>query len=230
MDDQSVYDGYVEVLASGACLAQILDLPGCFAHGASVAEAIQRVTAEIPDYFAWLRRHDDYTPEVRGPFRVTPLETISSNSADRPVAFFTPDAEPITAEDLDWYLALLDWAYEDLDELTHRFPDAALERPAADGSTPRRLIERAAQSQLWLVSRIELEPHTIRLEQLPGTLGERLRQVRRASIARFRATNEDERQRITEYDGERWSLRKVLRLSVLQARTYMRATERSISA
>ena len=220
MGEEVVYDAYVEIQPDGVCLAQLLDLPGCFAHAADDASALAVLAAAIPEYYAWLRRHDEYTPDVRGPFRVTlkqrePVQVINSRATG---AFFAPDAEPVTSEDLDWLLALLDWTYGDLAALLAALPAAALEHPGPDGVAPRAFADRTAQEQLWLVSRIEPQPAVPLVEQLPGTALDRLRQVWRASVHRLRGASDEDRERILEHDGERWSLRKVLRRSVLHAR------------
>lgn len=207
MSEKVTYDASIEMQPDGSCLAQLLDLPGCFGRGTDEASALAALAVAIPDYYAWLRRHDDYTPDVAGPFAVTPkqVERVQMVNGRIVGAFFATEDEPVTNEDLDWLLALLDWTYSDLYALLAALP--ASER-----------AEQTAQEQLWLISRIDSHPIVPRIEQLPGTALDKLRQVWRASIQRLRTTSDEERQRILEHDGERWSLRKVLRRSVLHAR------------
>lgn len=216
MSEKVIYDAYLEVQPDGICLAQLLDLPGCFGHGTDEASALAVLTASIPEYYTWLHRHDDYTPDVRGPFQVVPKQVERVPAANGRIvgAFFALEDEPITSEDLDWMLALLDWAYSDLYALLA----GVQERPAPAGPTPLGIAEQSAQEQLWIISRIEPRPNVPRIEQLPGTALDKLRQVWQASLHRLRQTSDEERQRILDHDGERWSLRKVLRRSVLHAR------------
>ncbi|HLZ22304.1 MAG TPA: hypothetical protein VKQ30_09295 [Ktedonobacterales bacterium] len=223
MGEEVVYEAYVEMQPDGSCLAQLLDLPGCFGRGPDEASALAALSASIPQYYAWLRDHDEYTPEVQGPFTVTPkqVERVQIINGRLVGAFFAREDEAATSEDLDWMLALLDWAYSDLQGLLAAFPAGALEHLGPNGLKPQSIAERAAQEQLWLVSRIELHPTVPRIEQLPGTALDRLRQVWQASIHRLRGTSDEERERILEHDGERWSVRKVLRRSVLHARTQL---------
>lgn len=210
--ESMTYDAYIEQQDDGFCLAQLLDLPGCYAAGSSPESALSALAAAIPAYYEWLRRHDDYTPEVHGPFEVAPKETqrVGQVNGRRTRAFFAPTAEPVTAEDLDWFAALLDWAYADFASLlnTRLGVDAA--------ALP--LAEQVAQEQLWLLSRVEPQPRVPQLAQLPGTSRDKLRQVWQASLHRLRSTTDDERERILEHDGERWSLRKVLHASILLVR------------
>lgn len=216
------YDAYLEVRDDGSCLAQLLDLPGCFSIGASPDAALSALAASIPAYYEWLRRHDDYTPAVHGPFLVLPREVQRTATASGlPLAaFFSPAAEPVTAEDLDWYLALLDWAYTDFAAMLHAQASAALDVPRAGGVTPLQLAEQVAQTQLWLLSRIEPQPRVPQLAQLPGATLDKVRQVWKASLHRLRNTTDDERERILEQNGERWSLRMVLQGSILLVRMY----------
>lgn len=203
MSDGAVYDGSLEVRPDGSCLAQITDLPGCFGRGAGQEAAVAALVADIPGYYAWLSAHDEYTPVMHGPYTVTPRE-VARMGDDRIGAFFATDAEPVSNEDLDWYLALLDWAYSDL---------AAQAGRAAAG-----MLDAVAQAQLWLTTRLDARPVVPPVTQLPGAPADHLRQVWQASLARLRAATDEERERVWEHEGERWSLRKVLRRGVLLAR------------
>lgn len=214
------YDAYLEVRDDGSCLAHLLDLPGCYGVGASQDGALRAVAAAIPGYYEWLRRHDDYTPEVHGPFAALPKEVrrVSVVNGRIARAFFTSAADPVTAEDLDWFVALLDWAYADFFALLSSQPPATLDAPAPGGAPPSQLAAQVAQEQLWLLSRIEPRPHVPQLAQLPGAPLDKLRQVWQASLHRLRTTSDDERERILTHDGERWSLRKVLHCDILLVR------------
>ncbi|WIG59598.1 MAG: hypothetical protein OJF49_002345 [Ktedonobacterales bacterium] len=221
-DEKVVYDAYVEVAPDGRALAQLAELPGCFAYGPSEADAVRLLTEAIPAYHAWLAAHDEYMPVVNGIFEVVVRETRGVGGFDRAHvgAIFEPGQRIITGEDLDWYLSLLDWSYADLLALIEAADDAALDRVGAVGESGRGVLTHMLQTQLWLVSRIELQPVVTPIGQLPGTLQQRFQQVRQASIARFRATTPEERERIVEHDGERWTLRKALRRSILHVREH----------
>jgi hypothetical protein len=228
MGREIVYEGFLEVRDDGASLAQLYDLQGCFAYGRSPDEALSVLASRIPAYYAWLRRHDDYTPDVRGPFRVTPKEAARVPALDGHAAgaFFAPDAAPVTDEDLDWSLALLDWSYHDLTELLASLPPGALDAPLPNGQPLRALVDHIAQTQVWLISRLEARPTVPLISQFPGSERDHLRQVWQASLSRLRAASDDERQHLREHDGERWSLRKVLRRGILHLREHTTDLER----
>ena len=177
MSEAAVYEAYVEVAPNGACLAQLYDLPGCYAYGIDQAAALRNLEAAIPAYYAWLQSHDDYTPIVQGPQRVSVVATVQEPATDdhAPGGFFEPEAVPVTTEDLDWYLALLDWAYADLLALFDRVGDAQANEVAT----------HVAQTQLWLTSRLKAQPAVPSVEQPSGGPRDRLRQVWQASEARL---------------------------------------------
>ncbi|HEV2460250.1 MAG TPA: type II toxin-antitoxin system HicB family antitoxin [Ktedonobacterales bacterium] len=212
MSDEAMYHAYLELQPDGTCLAQVYDLPGCCARGPDQATALHNLEAAIPGYYVWLQAHDEYTPNVQGPHLVSVAGTAQVPAVDGHArgGFFEPAAVPVTAEDLDWYLALLDWAYADLAALLDR-EDVA---QADDVAT------HVAQTQLWLNSRLDAQLAVPEVEQLPGTTHDRLRQVWQVSLARMRGTGDDERERIVDQDGERWSLRKLLQRSILHVRTH----------
>lgn len=213
MAEAIIYNGYVNIRSDSTCLAQLTDLPGCYALAPDPDTAIAQLAERIPAYYAWLQRHDEYTPSVQGPFQITFKEVQRSAPAAAPHvgSFFTPDAEPVTTEDLDWYLSLLDWAFADFSAFTASLPDA--ERAAS-------LIAHVAQTQLWLISRLESSPTVAPFAALPGTPPERLRQIWQASLARLRATTDDERQQSLSHDNEPWTLRRILRSAIVHLREH----------
>ena len=212
MSADAVYEAYIEVEPNGASLAQLYDLPGCYAHGVDQAIALDNLEAAIPAYYVWLQAHDAYTPIVQGPHRVCVVgeAQVPATDGHAPGGFFAPAAVPMTGEDLDWYLALLDWAYTDLAALLDRVRAAQ----ADDVAT------HVAQTQLWLASRLEAQPVVAAEERFPGAPRERLRQVWQASVSRMRGTSDDERERRVDLEGERWSLRKLLQRSILHVRMH----------
>lgn len=204
MVEAITYDGYIEHFANGSFRAFLTDLLGCAARGDSAGAALDTVTAAIPAYYEWLRTHDEYTPEVHGPFRAQAVATQNVPSGHR-AGFFPSDAVPMSKEDLDWNVAILDWSYEDLTR-------------ASGAAAHANHIESLVQQQLWLISRIEPQPNVPSVAQLPGGPTDHLRQIWRASVARLSGASDEDRERVLEHEGERWSLRKVLRCSILSVR------------
>lgn len=188
--------------APGAWMALAADLTGCYATGASQDEALSRLEVAIPAYYAWLSMHDDYTPTLHDRVGVRLLET-SAREPGAVTAFFAADAEPVNNEDLDWLLAVLGWAYDDL-------LAQAEERPELDGA-----LGQVAAIQIALVAQATGEP----APEQSGDGVARLRAARAAALSRFRRASAAQREAVRVGEaGRRWSLRRGLRESVLLAR------------
>jgi uncharacterized damage-inducible protein DinB len=233
MDEPVTYDAYLEVDRGGTCTAYILDLPGCLARGASQGESLAALTAEIPRYFGWLKRHDDYTPDVRGPFVLVPRQVLATVPTERGEAhvFFEPDAIPVDAEDMDWGTALLGWAADDLSALAARIPPAALDAPRPGGGwTIRRTLQHVADTQLWYMSRLDAMPADTSPDQLGADVVVAVRHNTATLMRRLRTADDATRMVIREHGGERWSLRKVLRLSVRHLRDHTHQLQQDAAA
>lgn len=216
--EHDAYDAYIEVLPNGAFRAQLLDLPGCFAIASDVAAAVSALESRVPAYYEWLSSHDEYTPIVAGPFhvKVQDIQNVSRYAE----AFFPPDATPLSTEDLDWLLALLEWALDDLLNLGERIPPAERDRPTRAGPPPNALLRQAAQAQARYLVMLNAQPNpdAVMLKAAPPF--EQLHEVKDVSLRRLRNVSEQDRQRLFEVQGERWSLRKILRCGILSARMY----------
>lgn len=233
MDEPVTYDVYLEIGQDGRCTARILDLPGCFASGASEEHALVALNAIIPRYYSWLKQHDEYTPDVRGPWRLAPRETFRTfMSGNYEVgAFFTPDAVPVDDEELDWGLALLGWAYEDLLAMIRALPSALLDAaPASGGWTVRQTAEHVAGAQLWYLTRLDAQPKRPAFSQ-PGTdPATQLQHASATAISALRAASDEQRTAVLEHHGERWSMHKVVRQSVQHILDHTGQIQRTVSA
>ncbi|HEY7342998.1 MAG TPA: hypothetical protein VH591_19145, partial [Ktedonobacterales bacterium] len=203
----------------------LLDLPGCFAVASDVWVAVSRLERSIPAYYDWLRSHDEETPIVTGPFRVQLMETqeVVGPLPYQADAFFGPDNDPVSNEDLDWLLALLDWALEDLLDLGERIAPELRTLPTRAGPPPNTLLHQAATAQAGYLIILNARPDpdptaAITLPDAPPL--EQLREVKEVSLRRLRNVSDNDRGRIVEVLGTRWSLRKILRCGILSARMY----------
>lgn len=222
----ATYDVYLEETAEGVTLALILDLPGCYASGASQQEALDHLQRATADYHAWLRRHDEYTPAVHSPFvfHVKEVFHISSEGDYEVHSFFAPDAEAATDEDIEWALTLLGWQREDLLERIGSLSDEALDWKSADDpelQSIRQMLDRMAQAEVWYMGRLDETPPRINVNALPGSTLERLQRVRQAAILRVKSYPKELRGKVFTHRGEQWTLRKALRRAVWHERDHL---------
>jgi predicted RNase H-like HicB family nuclease len=214
--EDASYDAYLLRYPDGSWLAQLADLPGAYATGATQDEVIARLTAAIPAYYAWLSQHDEYTPTTHSVAHVVARESVEATGgpAQGLGAFFSDDAQPVSDEDLDWWLAALGWAYDDLHAQAQWAP-----------STARRdaLLNAVAQAQAITVALATTGAPAQLPQQAPGAdLLAQLMAARGAALAALRATTAEQRAAVREVAGQRWSVRRGLRESALLVR---RATD-----
>lgn len=225
-DRAIVYDAYVERGIDGLYTAQLLDLLGCYARGTSEPAALQRLDAAIPAYYEWLRSHDEYTPIVNGPFSVRALQSLAAKPEGSPWSgvFFADDAAPMTDDDLDWALAILEWSYADLVAFARGLSPERLRQPltstAHQGVSPTDALQYALQLQVTCLSYITEPPGEIvqPLAAVGADIVAQLAWARDETLARLRATTDAQRILVHTIGGERWSLRKIARTSILIAR------------
>ncbi|HEX8733453.1 MAG TPA: hypothetical protein VF725_15495 [Ktedonobacterales bacterium] len=204
--ERATYEAYVVHYPNGGWLAELSDFPGAYATGATQAEALARLAAAAPGYYAWLSAHDEYTPTTHATAEVTAREVVEAPPGAMS-AFFADDAQTVTDEDMDWLLAVLGWALDDLEAQALRVAPSA-RRDA--------LLAAVAQAQARLVAQATGAPLTP-----PGAGSDALAQVKAthaAALAAFRRTRPEQRAVVREADGQRWSVRRGLRESALLAR------------
>jgi predicted RNase H-like HicB family nuclease len=221
----ATYDVYLEEAPDGTTLALILDLPGCFASGASHEEALDNLQQATTAYHTWLRLHDEYTPEVHGPFVFSVKEVfrIVAEGDGEVHGFFAPDAEPATDEDIEWALTLLEWQRQDLLGQIGGLPDAALDwKPGDAGQSIRQMLDHIAQAEVWYMGRLDETPPRVDVSALPGSTLDRLQRVRQAVTVRVKSYPKELRGKVFTHRGEQWTLRKALRRAVWHERDHFR--------
>lgn len=225
----ATYDVYLEEMAGGATLALILDLPGCFANGATREATLEQLQQATVDYHSWLRRHDEYAPEVHGPFVFTVNESFQmASEGGAHHGFFAPDAEVATEEDIEWALTLLGWQGEDLLALVGSLGDAMLDwKPteAPETLSIRQTLDHLAQKEIWYMGRLDDTPPAISLSALAGPTIERFQRVRQAATLRVKSYPKELRGKVFTHEGEQWTLRKALRCAVWHERDHLQRIE-----
>lgn len=205
--EDATYDAYLLSYPDGSWLALAADLPGAYATGASAEDATSRLATAIPAYYAWLQSHDDYTPIIHDSPQVVVRERAQADA--RGGAFFAADAEPVTDEDLDWWLAVIGWAYDDLGATAQQ----------ATQPNQRALIGAVAAMQRDTIARATGGfTGELNAPGAPPDPATSLKLVSQTALAAFRRTRPEQRAAVREVDGQRWSLRRGLRESALLAR------------
>lgn len=199
-------------------MVHVFDLLGCVANGPTTEEALEATPAVISAYLRFLQRIGEAVePGARFTTRVvehvTEGEWLGNGS---PYAFFAPDLEPVSVEELETFLhrlngltaALAGWAESQI--------DAGLDAIPGDGRTARAILLHALGSTGSYVA-----------TALPGTTGfsrlvtaaergeiaiaDALRQVEALARDRLLRATPAQRSAVIERPKEVRTLRKAVR-------------------
>ena len=202
----------VELNAQGQTLAHVMDLPGCFSRGVTPQEALDRLFTAIPAYWDWLRSHGVPAPPpfLVGPVTLGVVELVRGSApsgACERGALFEVELEPATDTQIATCLARLTYTRADLLSLLEPLAPADWTASRADGHSLAERVADLVEAERWYTRR--LGPVS-RLRPTHGLL-DRLAAVRAAADARLSGLSADECASVYIADGERWTVRKVLR-------------------
>jgi len=225
------YPVYLEVTADKACMAHVLDLPGCFCRAPEPAAALSGLSQAVREYHAWLRTHGEPAPPAEDNVQLEVVEEIASCGPFDPgdaAALFSPERAAITPGEMETYFRLMHHSRADLLAMLSAYAPAPGQpladepldwQPGTDSFTIRRILRHIGNAEEWYVSRLvppkSLPPEWEGDEKLP--LFEFLEMERRTAVERLRRLTEGQRSRVhhprrwTRYPQEPWTARKALR-------------------
>lgn len=176
-------------------VAHVPALPGAAARGQTVEGAKQRIREAIEVYLRLLRDAGEPVPRVRGGIELD-FEEIDRTT-------FPTDYDALRPNEMETLLNWLAISRHELVDLVKNLPPETLEWKR-DDETPsiREILCRVAEADLW---------YTDRLKQWPEAPLFRLAATRGVALERLRALTELERAKMTTYEGEDWTPRKIMR-------------------
>ncbi len=189
---------------SGASLAHVQGLPGCYARAADGRTALEHLLDAIPTYWDWLRGHGVRTPGPDDVGEVTlAVVEIVRDCAPGAHTLFQYELPPISRQSVTVCLERLAYSRQDLLTVLTALPPATLEPESALGV---RLVGQAAHER-WYT---RLLGPSNRLESSHTPL-ERLIHVREAAVRQIAGLPDAAYGRVWTRAGERWNLHKILR-------------------
>lgn len=195
------YQVYLEDGVEGKALAWILAHPGCYNYGGTTEEALAGLPAAITDYWAWRASHGDrVTPEAQeAEIEVAETFTVTYDGDYEINAFFTPDGQPSSEEEIEEVLRLLDYSRADLLALLADLPKEALDwNPDEETWSIRRILRHIGDAEAWYISRLGIDPgdHEMKDEFV------RLASIRRIALKEIRAFPSHKRAQLYTLHGE----------------------------
>ncbi len=208
----------VEDIEPDHWVAWVFELPGCFASGQAQEDAIGTAPASIVAYFDWLAKYG-HTMSGGGDTIETEIVSVFHSfisEGDYIVnAFFDDDRRPLTENDVEQALRLLDCTRQDLLAVLQDRTSDSLTQPIpgeVQGSI-HGILRHIALAERWYFGNIGLDQGAIAENPLIA-----LDQVRERTRTWLPSLVGDSR--ILEWSRELWSARKVLRRTLWHERDH----------
>lgn len=208
-----------------------------------------RLPRAIAAHLGWLRRRGEPVPSMRPDrYRIAHEAFVAGDfESGDDVGFYSPDAVPVTPEQVERYLRIAGYAHEDLLHLVQGLSAAALDWVRDEHTRPiRSILRHIVGAELWYMTRIIDEPGSHGMPEIledadrridaTEDMVERLRLVWPAFQRWARSLTDDQRSRVivpawfTDRKDERWSARKMLRRCIEHCREHTRNTEQILEA
>lgn len=200
-------------------MVHVLDLLGCTAQGATTEEALEATPQAIHTYLAFLQRHgEDVSPD--NPFSITIAEHVMEGhwlGNGDPTPGFSPDFQPLLAEELETYLRRLYWQQDSLLAILRGLsPQDMTAEPQGSGRSIYRILEHIAESHCvylrYLVGKVDALREALRAVQAgPENVSTALSRLWLISSARLQALDETERRQVIPHGQVNWTARRALR-------------------
>ena len=126
----SSYRAYIESDSEGNAMAHVLSLPGYFSQGTDRHNAIAALPEAIRCYQAWLQRHGGSAGPAQDAVEVAVVEEVVDVGPFAPgdaAALFSPEEEPISADEVEYRFLLMTYNRADLLELVADLPESILD-------------------------------------------------------------------------------------------------------
>jgi hypothetical protein len=205
----------------GRSILHALDLPGCYADGASENEALGRFPLAWASYADWLVSHGDNAPER--PEQIVIAERFASYilpDGYEVNALFAPERHPPSRSFIARCQRLLGYSRADQLAAWEAIPADRQDSAFAAGQrTPRQVLDHVARAEWWYLSNLAIIPEEPLIDHASGSTG-RLSAIRAALMDWLTTASGEKLNAISVSDEEEWSVRKVLRRALWHERTH----------
>ncbi len=197
----------------------VLGHPGCFAYGKDAPEALQGVTQAIRDYRAWISSHtadswfpagDEFVLEETWECYTIDDDFQLASDGYEVNSWFRDDWIPLSTEDIQRGLLLLDWGRQDLLKIANSIGPEKLERTyPGERWSILGILKHISDGEWWYLDRYGL---ALPESQVPEDVFQRLEKIR-TQLVNILPGMVGSRQ-VLGVSGEFWSPRKLLRRAV----------------
>lgn len=203
------------------CMAHVLQVPGAFVRAPSIDDALAALPAAVAQRAVWLRSAG-FPVESEEPLEFSVEEVVEGTGPFEPgdpAAIFTPERQPLTREESEVLLYVLERSRAGLLGLIADLSDEMLDWSADGGMSVGEILRHLGNAEEGYTSKL-VDPSRLpaeweRDDAMP--IREFLEMERRTALAILRDLDDSERSSVHlrfKSDGvteEPWSARKVLR-------------------
>ncbi len=195
-------------------IAHVAELPGCFTSARTFSAALAQAPQAIADYQAWQHAHGETSalPEAK-PELGEMHRAWKTHEGHEVNAFFVADRAPLTRDDINRAVQLLDWSRADFLAALEGVTASEATRPVEDQWAIRDILNHVGRAERWYLDRLDLADVAS-----PSEVMEQLRVVRaRLQRALPPLVGVD---RVVVKELEIWSPRKVVRRALWHERNH----------
>ena len=176
-------------------VAHVPALPGASARGQTIEEAKGKIREAIEAYLSLLRDVGEPVPKASEDLHLE-FEEVGGTT-------FLTDFDALRPNEMETLFRWMAISRQELMDLVRDLPEETLDWQL-DDDTPsiHRVLSQIAEADLW---------YTDRLKRWPEAPLFRLAAARGVALERLRALTEAERAKVTTFEGEEWTPRKIIR-------------------
>ncbi len=176
-------------------VAHVPALPGASARGQTIEEAKGKIREAIVAYLSLLRDVGEPVPKASEDLHLE-FEEVGGTT-------FLTDFDALRPNEMETLFRWMAISRQELMDLVRDLPEETLDWQL-DDDTPsiHRVLSQIAEADLW---------YTDRLKRWPEAPLFRLAAARGVALERLRALTEAERAKVTTFEGEEWTPRKIIR-------------------
>ena len=213
----------------GHALAWMLDFPGCFVAAENDLAVCVKLEEAVRNYADWIARHETATWFDAHDIQINIEETWQCYTIDElfePVpegkegyevnAWFRHDWKPLTQQDIERGIKLLDWSRQDFLQVIGKLDSHALDyHPPGERWSIEGIIRHVGIAEWWYLDRFD---RACPYETLPTEPMEIVYKSRQCLLALLPEL--ENKSLVIGVVGEFWSPRKLLRRAVWHKRDH----------
>ncbi len=142
--------------------AFVPDCPGCWVFGHTKERAKEKVRIAIVEWFDWLEKHGENTPDISNKLEIEVTEMLRLDynpvKAGKPEPLFWSEVPPVKKEDIKRTIRLIAYSRKDLLNLVSNLTGKQLSFKSPDKPrTVKNCLKHIAYVETWYITRLNIE-------------------------------------------------------------------------